>query len=238
MCIAEVRSAKSATVASGRSRSFSLGMIGGSSQPMGNVFAPFRTHLRHDQKRRVRYGGHAVGSRVVREPQRRLALASSAEISDSLQPVVGLPQITEDLGRDACRVKDPLLQASNELPSTRKRAEVRRRVRFTFKEGSFRVRREREMAVFQGLGAGDEPPHAVDRFALLTDDEVRIAQSAAIEQVRRDHGMVPFERLPREVLVGKQAPVAWRVVGRVQPDDDHVHVRLAASVRTPGEGPK
>ena len=43
------------------------------------------------------------------------------------------------------------------------------------------------MAVFQGLGAGDEPPHAVDRFALLTDDEVRIAQSAAIEQLRRDH---------------------------------------------------
>ena len=49
--------------------------------------------------------------------------------------------------------------------------------------------------------------------------------------------MVPFERLAVDVLVGEQAPVPWRVAGCVQPDDDHVDVGLAASVRSPCERP-
>ena len=74
MCIAEVSNAKSARVASGRSRSFSLGMTGGLKPADGNVFASFGTHLRHDQKRRGRpYRGHlpyAVGVSARRKRRR------------------------------------------------------------------------------------------------------------------------------------------------------------------------
>ena len=78
---------------------------------------------------------------------------------------------------------------------------------------------------------------SVHRSAFLADDKMRIGERATVEQVRRDHGVEPFERLPVDVLVGEQSPVERSVVGRVQPNDDHVYVRLAASVRSPREGP-
>ena len=66
---------------------------------------------------------------------------------------------------------------------------------------------------------------------------MRIGERATVEQVRRDHAVDPFQGLPVDVLVREQSPVERSAVGRVQPNDDDVYVRLAASVRTPGEGP-
>ena len=98
------------------------------------------------------------------------------------------------------------------------------------------VGRKRKYAVVNHLDAGLQPRHPIDRPTFLADDDMRIGQRAAVEQVRRDNGVAAFERLAVDVLVGEQSPVGWGVVGRVQPDDDHVDVRLPASVRTPREG--
>ena len=99
------------------------------------------------------------------------------------------------------------------------------------------VGRKREYAIVNHLDACLQPRHPIDGPTFLADDDMRIGQRAAVEQVRRDHGVAAFERLAVDVLVGEQSPVGRGVVGRVQPDDDHVDVRLPASVRSPREGP-
>ena len=108
------------SVALGNKRSFSLGMIGGSSQPNRDVFATLGAYLRDDEKRRVRYHCHAIGSRVIREAQCRLTLAPGSKITNPLQPGTGQLQVTQNLRRDVCRVKNPSLPSSNEFPSTGK----------------------------------------------------------------------------------------------------------------------
>jgi len=63
------------------------------------------------------------------------------------------------------------------------------------------------MSTVDWFRADDEPRQAVDWAALLSHDDVRIGQRTAVEQVRRDHGVVAFERFPIDVVVGEQAPV-------------------------------
>ena len=79
--------------------------------------------------------------------------------------------------------------------------------------------------------------HPVEGVGFLVNDEVGIASAAAVELVRRGHSVAALGRLAVNALVAEQPPVPWRVLDRVQRDDHRMHVRPAASVRTPCEGP-
>ena len=67
--------------------------------------------------------------------------------------------------------------------------------------------RKWEDAVVNHLNARLQPRHPIDRPTLLADDDMRVGQRAAVEQVRCDHGVAALKGFPVGVLIREQTSV-------------------------------
>ena len=65
---------------------------------------------------------------------------------------------------------------------------------------------------------------------------MRIGESAGVEQIRRERGVLGFFRFAVDVGIAEQTFARPLALPDVESDNDDVYVGLAACVRAPGEG--